>query len=360
MAAIPEKMKAAVTHGPSDVRIEEIPVPAHEPDKVLVKVAACGICGTDVHIMDGHMRPAWPPYYPFIQGHEWCGEVAAVGSGAGTALEIGDRVIMEPTIGCGHCATCIRGAYHLCERAGEPDGGGSGGYRLLGHTADGAFSEYGSAPPNNLHKMPESMSWEDAVIVNQVVVALHALDRGKVEPADRVAILGPGLLGLSVLQLAKAMGASRTYITGRGYRLDIARELGADVVIDITKEDPVKVVMKDTGGGGVDLAVECAGPPEAMEQAIGMVRRGGRAVLEGINGGKSVPFISDRIVLDEIAVSGGRGSPNCYPRAIEMMTQGVIDTPRMLTHSYPIDEFAEAMRMFKAREDGVMRVMIKP
>ncbi len=356
MPTIPEKMKAAVTHGPSDVRIEEIPVPAHEPDKVLVKVAACGICGTDVHIMDGHMRPAWPPYYPFTQGHEWCGEVAAVGSDSGSALKPGDRVIMEPTIGCVRCATCIRGAYHLCERAGEPDGG----YKLLGHTADGAFSEYGVAPPNNLHKMPASMSWEEAVIVNQVVVALHALDRGKVEPADQVAILGPGLLGLSVLQLAKTMGASRTYITGRGYRLDIARELGADVVIDITKEDPVEVVMKDTGGRGVDLSVECAGPPEAMKQAVGRVRRGGRAVLEGINGGENVPFVTDRIVLDEIAVFGGRGSPNCYPRAIELMTQGVINTPRMLTHTFSLDEFGEAMRMFKAREDGVMRVMIKP
>lgn len=271
-------------------------------------------------------------------------------------LKVGDRVIMEPTIGCGGCATCIRGDYHLCEKAGVP----GGGYKLLGHTADGAFSEYGVAPPNNLHKMPDSMSWEDAVIINQVVVALHALDRGGVEPADRVAILGPGLLGLSVLQLAKAMGASKTYITGRGYRLDIARELGVDVVIDITREDPVKVVMEDTGGRGVDLAVECAGPPEAMKQAVGMLRRGGRAVLEGINGGEEVPYITDRIVLDEIAVFGGRGSPNCYPRAIELMTQGVIDTPKMLTHSFKLDDFKEAMRIFKAREDSVMRVMITP
>ena len=356
MPAIPRTMKAAVTHGVADVRIEEIPVPDYEPGMVLVKVAACGICGTDVHIMEGHLRPQWPPYYPFIQGHEWCGKVAAIGSGAVTDLKVGDRVIMEPTIGCGGCATCIRGDYHLCENAGKPDGG----YKLLGHTADGAFSEYGAAPPNNLHKMPDSMTWEEGVLVNQVVVALHALDRAKVEPADRVAILGPGLLGLSVLQLAKAMGASKTYITGRGYRLDIARALGADVTIDITKEDPVKVVMEDTGGRGVDLAVECAGPPEAMKQALGVVRRGGRVVLEGINGGLETPFVTDRIVLDEISVFGGRGSPNCYPRAIELMGRGVIDTKKMLTHVFPLGEFGEAMRMFKAREDGVMRVMITP
>ena len=176
---------------------------------------------------------------------------------------------MEPTVGCGKCATCIRGDYHICEDAVKPDGG----YKLLGHTANGAFSEYGVAPPNNLHEMPESMKWEDAVIVNQVVIALHAIERGGIEPADTVAILGPGLLGLSVLQLVKMMGAAKTFITGRGYRLGIAEELGADRAIDITKEDPVEVVKQETDGRGVDLVIECAGPPETMRQAVDMARR---------------------------------------------------------------------------------------
>ncbi|MEE9274838.1 MAG: alcohol dehydrogenase catalytic domain-containing protein [bacterium] len=354
MTDLPKTMRAAITHGAGDVRIEEAPLPEFEPGLILVKVAACGICGTDIHILEGHMRPVWPPYYPFIQGHEWGGTVAAIGSGVRTGLEVGDRVIMEPTIGCGACPMCISGSYHLCERAGEPDGG----YKLLGHTANGAFSEYGVAPPNNLHRLPDSMGWEEAVIVNQVVIALHALDRGRLEPADTVAILGPGLLGLSVLQLARAMGAARTYVTGRGYRLDLARALGADVTIDITKEDPVKIIMEDTGGRGVDLAVECAGPPESMEQAIAVVRRGGRAVLEGISGGKKVTFTSDRIVLDEISIIGGRGSPNCYPRAIEFMRAGRIDVAKMLTHRFPLDEIEEAFRVVKAREGGVMRAMI--
>lgn len=356
MSDIPEKMKAAVTHGEGDVRVEQVAVPDYEPDLVLVKVAACGICGTDVHIYEGHMRPMWPPYYPFIQGHEWAGEVAAVGSRARTDLKRGDRVIMEPTVGCGACATCVGGDYHICENAAKPDGG----YRLLGHTADGAFSEYGVAPPNNLHKMPDSMGWEEAVIANQVVIALHALERAGVEPADTVAILGPGLLGLSVLQLVKIMGASKTFVTGRGYRLGIAEELGADRAVDVTKEDPVDVVMRETEGRGVDLVVECAGPPEVMRQAVAMARRGGRVVLEGLNGGQETPLNTDRIVLDEISIFGGRGSPNCYPRAIQIIADGRIATQKMLTHAFALDDFAEAMRMFKAREDGVMRVMITP
>ncbi len=356
MSDIPGKMKAAVTHGEGEVRVEQVAVPGYEPDLVLVKVAACGICGTDVHIYEGHMRPMWPPYYPFIQGHEWAGEVAAVGSRARTDLKRGDRVIMEPTVGCGACATCVRGNYHICENAAKPDGG----YRLLGHTADGAFSEYGVAPPNNLHKMPDSMGWEEAVIANQVVIALHALERAGVEPADTVAILGPGLLGLSVLQLVRMMGASKVFITGRGYRLGIAEELGADRVIDVTKEDPVDVVTRETDGRGVDLVVECAGPPEVMRQAVAMARRGGRVVLEGLNGGQETPLNTDRIVLDEISIFGGRGSPNCYPRAIQIIADGRIATEKMLTHAFALDDFAEAMRMFKAREDGVMRVMITP
>lgn len=355
MVSLPTTMKAAVLHAPGDVRIERVPLPEYEPDWVLVRVEACGICGTDVHITAGHMSPMWPPSYPFIQGHEWCGEVAAVGSRV-EGLAIGDRVIVEPTIGCRRCPRCLSGSYHLCENAGRLDGG----YRLLGHTHDGAFSEYGVAPPTNLHKMPPGMTWQQAVIVNQVVIALHALEIGRVAPADRVAITGPGLLGLSVMQLAKSLGASRTYITGRGYRLEIARELGVDVAIDITREDPVKVVMGDTGGKGVDLVIECSGAPEAIQQALGMVKRGGRLVLEGITGGQKVSFPTDRIVLDEIAVLGARGSPNCYPRAIQLVADGKVNAHRLLTHEFPLDRFHEAMDLFRERREGALRVAIKP
>ena len=292
MSDIPETMKAAVTHGaPRGAHRAEFPCPTTNPTRCWSRSPPAASAARTSISTRGHMRPMWPPFYPFIQGHEWAGEVAAIGSGAKTSLQVGDRVIMEPTVGCGACATCIRGDYHICENAAKPDGG----YKLLGHTANGAFSEYGLAPPNNLHKMPDSMKWEDAVIVNQVVIALHALERGGVEPADTVAILGPGLLGLAVLQLVKMMGASKTFITGRGYRLGIAEELGADRTIDITKEDPVEVVMNETDGRGVDLVIECAGPPEVMRQAVDMARRGGRVVLEGINGGQETSFNTDRI-----------------------------------------------------------------
>ena len=357
MTGLPKTMKAAVTHGADDIRVEEVPLPEYEPDDVLVRVEACGICGTDIHILSGHMHPLWPPHYPFIQGHEWCGEVVALGKGVKRDLQVGDRVIVEPTIGCKQCTTCIAGNYHLCDNASKKDGG----YRLLGHTYNGAFSEYGVAPPTNLHQIPETMGWQEGVIVNQVVIAMHALDRGgRVQPADIVAITGPGLLGLSVLGLAKHYGASRTYITGRGPRLEVAKEMGVDIAIDITKEDPVQVVMEDTNGMGADLVVECAGTPEAVQHAIGMVRRGGRVVLEGINGNQEVPIKTDRIVLDEISLLGARGSPNCYPRSIQLIADGAVNARRMLTHDFPLDEIGKAMEMFKKREGNPLRVAIKP
>ncbi len=350
-------MKAAVTHGANDIRVEDVALPDYEPGDVLVRVEMCGICGTDLHILSGHMRPLWPPAYPFIQGHEWCGTVAAIGRNVKRNLKVGDRVIAEPTIGCKQCTTCIAGNYHLCEDTSKKDGG----YRLLGHTFNGAFSEYGVAPPTNLHPIPDSMGWQEGVIVNQVVIAMHALDRGgRLEAADKVAITGPGLLGLCVLELARHYGASRTYITGRGPRLEVAKELGVDMAIDITKEDPVRIVMDDTGGAGVDLVVECSGSPEATLQAIGMVKRGGRVVLEGITGGQEVPIKTDRLVLDEITLLGARGSPNCYPRSIQLIADGAVNARRMLTHEFPLEEIGQAMEMFGKREGNPLRVAVKP
>ena len=356
MPAIAQTMKAIVTHGTEDARIEQIPVPEYEPDNVLVKVAVCGICGTDDHLLAGKLRPMWPPYYPFVQGHEWGGTVVAIGGEARTDLQVGDRVAMEPTVACATCKMCIQGDYHLCENSDVPDSG----YKLLGHTVDGAFSEYGAAPPKNLHRIPDSMGWEGAVVANHAALAVHAFDQGRIEPADTVAVIGPGVLGLMVLQVAKALGASKTFMAGRGYRLDIARELGADVVIDVTKEDPAKVVMEETGGRGVDLSCECAGPVEAMQQALAVVRRGGRVVLQGVSGGMEVPFTTDRIVLDEISIYGARGCPNCYPRGIQLIADGHIRVDKLVTHSYPLDQFHEAMRMFRAREDGAVRVVLCP
>ena len=286
MTALPKTMKAAVTHEANDIRMEEVPLPDHEPDDVLVRVEMCGICGTDLHILSGHMRPLWPPHYPFIQGHEWCGTVAALGRNVKRDLKVGDRVIAEPTIGCGQCARCIRGDYHICEAAGKDI---EGGYRLLGHTFNGAFSEYGVAPPNNLHRIPDSMSWQEGVIVNQVVIAMHALDRGgRVEPTDKVAITGPGLLGLCVLELAKHYGASKTYITGRGPRLEVAKELGGGLFFLVKTSNP-----------GADLFQDHGDPPLAEKVAC-QVAAWGKG-LAGASGWSSVGAVVGATRPEELA-----------------------------------------------------------
>src|SRR3990170_7483370 len=242
MADRPTTMRAAVTRDWNDIRIEEVSVPVPEQGEVLVRVGACGICGTDLKIVAGVYEGSWPPALPFIQGHEWAGAVAALGEGV-TGLQVGDRVAAENHKGCGACANCRRGRYNLCEVARTK----GKAYKLYGHSAPGAFADYAARPAGLLHKLPDAVSFEESTIVNQGAFGLHAIRRCRIEPGDTVAVIGPGLVGLITLQLAKAVGAIRVIVVGRGARLDLARELGADEVVDYSITDPVEAIRALTG-----------------------------------------------------------------------------------------------------------------
>src|SRR3990170_3532124 len=243
MTEIPSSMRAAVTRDWNEIRVEQVPVPDLEQGEVLVRVGACGICGTDLKIVAGVYEGSWPPALPFIQGHEWSGTVAALGEGI-RGLAVGDRVAAENHKGCGTCLNCRRGRYNLCEVARTL----GKAYKLYGHTAQGAFAEYAARPAGLLHKLPEQVSFEEATIVNQGALGLHAIRRCRVEPGDTVAVIGPGLIGLITVQLAKATGATRVIVAGRGPRLELARELGADGVVDVSKVDTVEGVRELTHG----------------------------------------------------------------------------------------------------------------
>src|SRR3990172_1558113 len=263
MTDIPKTMRAAVTRDWNDIRIEEAPVPELEAGEVLVRVGACGICGTDLKIVSGAYLGTWPPALPFIQGHEWAGTVAALGEGV-TGLQVGDRVVAENHKGCGACAMCRKGRYNLCEVARTK----GKAYKLYGHSAQGAFADYAARPAGLLHKIPDTVSFEESVIVNQGALGLHAIRRCRIEPGDTVAVIGPGLVGLITVQLAKAVGATRVIIVGRGPRLELAKELGADDVVDISKTDTTEGIRALTNGVGADCAFECAGAPEAGGASI--------------------------------------------------------------------------------------------
>src|SRR3972149_971749 len=354
MNDIPVTMRAAVTREWNDIRIEEVPVPALEPGEVLVRVGACGICGTDLKIVSGVYKGSWPPALPFIQGHEWAGTIAVLGDGV-TGLQVGDRVAAENHKGCGTCANCRRGRYNLCEVARSK----GKAYKLYGHSAQGAFAEYAARPAGLLHKLPDAVSFEEGTIVNQGALGWQAIRRCRIEPGDTVAVIGPGLVGLITVQLAKAVGATRVIIAGRGPRLDLACELGADEVVDISMTDTVEGIRALTDGRGADCAFECAGAPEAVVASINCVKRGGRVALAGLTGHQNVAFNTDRIALDEVDVFGVRSSPNAYSELINVIAAGKVNVKKLVSRVYPLEQINDAFDAFRKREGGAIRMVIK-
>lgn len=354
MPELPETMVAAVTRAWNTICIERVPVPEVEPGEALVRVHACGICGTDLKIVSGVYEGSWPPALPFIQGHEWGGTVVALGEGV-TGLQVGDRVTAENHKGCGACFNCRQGRYNLCDVARTR----GRAYKLYGHSAPGAFAEYAARPAGLLHKLPDSVSFEESTIVNQGALGLHAIRRCHIEPGDTVAVIGPGLVGLITLQLAHTVGAVRVIVVGRGPRLDLARELGADDVVDYSAENAAEAIRRLTGGRGADCAFECAGTPASVTSAIECVRRGGRVALVGLTGNKPVTLNSDRLALDEVDVFGVRSSPNAYPALINLIAAGKVNVRKLVSRTYPLERINEAFEAFRRREDGAIRMVIQ-
>jgi L-iditol 2-dehydrogenase len=339
-------MRAALLRGWNDLAVEDVEIPEPAPGEVLLRVRACGLCGTDLKMVQGAFQQrGWPPALPFIMGHEWSGEVVALGEGLeDLELAPGDKVVAENHVGCGRCAMCRRGRYNLCEKAGTP------GYRLYGHTAPGALAEYAVRPAQMLHKLPDSVSHLEGALVNQGSMTVHALRRVEFLPGSTVAVFGPGLLGLLTAAVASASGAAQVLMVGRGGRLDLAAKMGSDKVIDYENEDPVAGVRRLTTGRGADYVFDCTGNPRVLAQAIGSVRRGGKIAVLGLTGGKLSEVDVDRLTLDEVDLMGIRSSPNAYPAMIALMRSGKVDLSPLVTHVYPLEAVGEALAALDSRE----------
>jgi L-iditol 2-dehydrogenase len=342
---VPASMNAAVLSEFGKLSLERVAVPEPGPGEVLCRVRACGICGTDLKIVEGAYRGTWPPSLPFVIGHEWSGEVAALGPGTErSGLVAGDRVVAENHAGCNACPMCRSGRYNLCQRVREP------GFRLYGHTAPGALAEYALRPAVTLHKVPDGVSHVAGALVNQGALAVHAARRARLGPAASVAVFGPGLLGLLMLQVALSAGARQVVMVGRGRRLGAARELGATDIVDFGQGDPVAGVRAATAGQGVDCAFDCAGSAAAIGQAVRSVRRGGTVALLGLAGGGTAELPADLLTLDELDVLGVRSSPNAYPAMIALLASGAIRTAALTASTYPLSDVAAAFAALKSRE----------
>lgn len=349
-------MQALVLTGPGKFEIREIEIPTPGLFEVQCRIRAVAICGSDPELIRGDLAGEWPPSYPFIAGHEWAGEVTAVGEGVLDFRE-GDRVVGEAHKGCGNCRNCLNGRYTICENYGKPETG----HRHYGFRTQGAYAQYNVYSIKSISPLPDNVSFREGAMGDTAGVALHGVELGDVTPGGIAAIIGPGPIGLISMRLAKALGTSKTIMVGRGGRLAAAGRRGADALVDFEKEDPVAGVLRESGGLGVDQVFECSGAAGTLNQAVRMVRKGGRVSLLGVPPDtvvEGVPF--KYIVHNEIAITGSRANPNVNRRVMRMISAGLIQVSDLVTHVFPLTDFEQALDTFVNRREDAIKVVIEP
>jgi len=341
-------MKAVVkvAKGKGLVEMREVPDPKAGAGDVLVEVKAVSVCGSDLHIYhDNH--PYWPPV---VMGHEFAGVIAALGEGV-QGWQIGDRIVSETRTGsCGVCYTCQSGFPQVCEHK-----------RAYGIGINGAFAKYVAGPARLLHRLPENIPFEVGAMIEPIAVCVSAiLERCAFRAGDSVVVTGPGPIGLISLAIVKAAGAGFTAMVGReGVRLEKARELGADVVIDMVKTDPLPKVLEMTGGRGVDLLVETSGSEKAIRQAFEMVRRLGRVCALGISGKPEIPIPYDRGVFKALSYEFCFSSSwTAWERSIALISSGLLAAEKLITHKLPLAEWQNALHLLESRQ--AVKVILIP
>ena len=340
-------MKALLLSEYRRLELTEVATPKPQPGEVLLRVAACGICGSDVHGYDGSSGRRIPP---IVMGHEAAGIVAAVGEGV-TGLSEGDRVTLDSTVYCGACANCLRGDINLCDRR-EVLGVSCGDYRRAG-----AFAEFVSVPCRIIHRLPDSLPFEDAALLEAVAVALHAVSLARVEPDCTTLVVGAGTIGLLLQQAVRVAGCSHVFVTDPDRtRLSLSQKLGATETIP---ENVVERVSKVTHGRGVDLVVEAVGRTESIAASIDCVRKGGTVILVG-NISPEVKIPLQKVVSRQLRLQGSCASAGEYPKAIELLSKGKIQVKPLITAVASLAEGPQWFERLYAREPNLMKVVLTP
>ncbi len=336
-------MKAAVFYGPEKpLKIEDVPAPQISQEEALIKIAACGVCHTDLHYLEGVPTFKKPPV---ILGHEASGTVAKVGEKV-TNVKEDDRVLVPPVLTCGHCYSCRIGRENLCRNI-----------IMIGNSIDGAYAEYMKVPAKDLIKLPSGIPFEEASIISDAMsTPFHALkNRANVRPGDSVVIYGVGGIGQNAVQIAAALGAFVIAVDKVEEKLERAKELGASETINVEVENPVKAVRRITGGGA-DIAIEAIGIPEVMRMAFDSVRWGGRAVVVGYSH-KDFNISAARLMFREIEVHGSLGCRIVdFPPLVDMVRRGKLKL--LVSDKMPLDKINEALEMLKNGEIEARAIVI--
>lgn len=321
------KALVKVKPGPGHVEITEVDDPIPGPNEVKIEVHACGICGTDLHVL--HDTTINAP--PVILGHEFSGIITEVGSNV-TRFKPGDRVVSETTVeSCGYCQYCVSGNHNICANR-----------RGLGRTGDGAFAKYLILRQQLIHVLPDSVSLDEAALLEPLACTVHAvIETATIHAGDIVLVSGPGAIGLFALQCAKAEGA-RVIISGiarDNERLALAAELGADRVVNVEAEDLDAVMQQETKGIGFDAVVECSGAGPAIASVLKLVRRQGQYVQMGLSG-KEIPVNFDLVVNRELKILGSVNSKwSSWERAIKLLETKKITTRPLISQKYSLNDW---------------------
>jgi L-iditol 2-dehydrogenase len=362
---VAQTMKAWVLRDPGHIALIDKPVPTPGPAEVLVRIDAVAICATDLDVIN-HGPPAMieggPPFNRnFTPGHEYMGTVVAVGPTV-DEYSIGERIAVEIHAGCGRCERCRQGMYTSCLNYGRNYGEYDKGHRANGFTTDGGFAQYAVNHINTLVRVPKNVSDELATLIVTAGTATYGLDvLGGLIAGQSLVVTGAGPIGLMVVAVAKALGAAPVILTDiRDDRLSIGTRMGADTVINASRETAVDAVRRANGGRGVDYVFECSGAPNAVNDAIRMVNRGGRVCL-GAFAHQSVLVDIEYVVANNIYLYGIRGEgKSAVRRAASLMAQGKIDASPVHTHTFALDELPTGLRHARDRIDGAIKVVIKP
>ena len=342
-------MKALLLSRYKQLEIVELPEPALAPGEILVRVAACGICGSDVHGFDGSTGRRIPP---IVMGHEAAGTVAAWGSGV-TGFAKGDRLTFDSTVYCGSCDPCRRGDVNLCDHRQVL------GVSCTEYHRPGAFAEYVAVPSQIVHRLPDNLSFEEAAILEALSVALHAVRLAPVQPGDTALVVGAGMIGLLLVQVLSNAGCSRIFVADLDQsRLDLAQKVGATDAM-AAGTDAAEAVLQHTGGKGVDVAMEAVGRTETVQASIDSVRKGGTVVLVG-NVTPEVALPLQKVVTRQIRLQGSCASAGEYPRAIELLASGGIAVRPLITAVAPLDQGPQWFARLYAREPHLMKVILTP
>ena len=343
-------MKALVLSAYEQMAVEEVPSPVAVGDEVLVRVEACGICGSDVHGYDGTSGRRIPP---IVMGHEAAGIIAAIGSDV-KGYVVGDRVTFDSTVYCGHCEYCLRGEVNLCDNR-QVVGVSCGDYRRAG-----AFAELVRVPQRILYKLPESLSFAEAAMLEAVSVALHAVRVTQLRGGEQALVIGAGMIGLLTLQAAKAAGCAQVMVADvDATRLELAKASGADAVLLASGAELLQAVMEKTDGRGVDVVFEAVGRNETVSSAIDVVRKGGTVTLIG-NITPEVKLPLQKVVSREIRLQGTAASAGEYPQAMELMMSGAIDVKPLITAVAPLGDGPQWFARLHAREPNLMKIVLAP